>query len=119
MRPAGAPCEDICWFREEVRRGGRLREGPMHYPIKAQIHSDSGRSSKIITDREGIEAVVDVPGVGSLVLHVERRGWYSLWGRPEGDEAGEATRRELLVTGVIRADGILVDHPESGSTPRS
>ena len=38
--------------------------------LEAQLHSASGRSSKIIKDAEGIEAVVEVPGRGTLTLSV-------------------------------------------------
>ena len=91
-----------------------MREGPTHHeePVKAQLRSASGRSSNVIRDRETIEAVVEVPGVGKLVLHVDSRGAYSLRGRPEGDEADEATSQgDVLAVGVMGANGIVDDAP--------
>jgi hypothetical protein len=91
----------------------------MERQVRAQLRSDSGRSSKVINDREGIEAVVEVPGAGELVLRVDSAGGFSLRGRPEGDEAEEAkegARRDLLVVGVMSADRIVVVRPEGGST---
>jgi hypothetical protein len=67
--------------------------------VRAQLRSDSGRSSKVIKDGDGTEAVVEVPGVGELVLRVDSAGGFSLRGRPEGDDADEAdegVRRDLL-----------------------
>ena len=91
-----------------------MREGPTHHkePVKAQLRSASGRSSKVIKDRQAIEAVVEVPGVGRLVLHVDSRGTYSLRGRPEADEADEATSQgDVLAVGVLGANGIVDDAP--------
>ena len=87
--------------------------------MKAQLRSASGRSSKLIKDREAIEAVVEVPGVGRLVLHVDSGGGYSLRGRAEGDQADQAARRDLLAGGVMRADGIVDVRSEGGPTPPS
>ena len=86
--------------------------------MRAQLRSDSGRSSKVIKDREGIEAVVELPAAGELVLRVDSAGGFSVRGRPEGDEAKEANegaRRHLLVVGVMRADGIVAIRPEQSS----
>ena len=47
-----------------------MPEGPTHDPLKAQLRSDSGRSSKLIKDRQGIEAIV-----GCL----ERASWCCAW----------------------------------------
>ena len=91
-----------------------MREEPTHDPLKAQLRSASGRSSKVIKDHESIEGVVEVPGAGRLVLHVDRGGGYSLRGRPEGDEASS---RDLLVVGVLRPDGIVAVRPARGPTP--
>jgi hypothetical protein len=91
-----------------------MREGPTHHdePVKAQLRSASGRSSKVIRDREALEAVVEIPGAGRLVLHVDSRGAYSLRGRPEGDEADEATSQgDVLAVGVLGANGIVDDAP--------
>ena len=88
----------------------------MQPQVRAQLRSDSGRSSKVINDREGIEAVVEVPGAGELVLRVDSAGGFSLRGRPEGDEGDEGARRNLLAVGVMRADGIVAVRPEGEST---
>jgi hypothetical protein len=81
-------------------------------PKICQLRSASGRSSKMIKDRQAIEAVVEVPGAGRLVLRVDSAGGYSLRGRPEGKESGEAASRDLLVVGVMRADEIAALRPE-------
>ena len=83
--------------------------------MRAQLRSDSGRSSKVIKDCEGIEVVVEVPGAGRLVLRVDSGGGYSLRGRPEGDEADGAASRDLLAVGVMRAEGIVAVLPEQSS----
>jgi hypothetical protein len=77
--------------------------------VKAQLHSSSGRSSKIIRDHTQIETVVEVEGVGRLVLDVDSAGGYSLRAYPEGSEDPS---RDLLAVGVLKADGILAVHPE-------
>ena len=85
---------------------------PPHELVKAQLRSASGRSSKVIRDREALEAVVEIPGAGRLVLHVDSRGAYSLRGRPEGDEADEATSQgDVLVVGMMGAKEIVDDPP--------
>jgi hypothetical protein len=91
----------------------------MERHVRAQLRTDSGTSSKIIKDREGIEAVVEVPGAGTLVLRMDSSGGFSLQGRPEGDEADETARQDLLVVGVMSANGISSVRPEGGSTPPS
>jgi len=90
-----------------------MREEPTHDdPVKGQLRSALGRSSKVIKDREAIEAVVEVAGAGRLVLHVDSRGGYSLRGRPEGDEADEATSQgDVLVVGMMGAKEIVDDPP--------
>ena len=88
----------------------------MERRLRAQLNSASGRSSKVINDHEAIEAVVEVPGAGRLVLRVDSAGGYTLRGRPEGGEAEEAERRDLLAVGVVRADGIVAVRPEEGPT---
>jgi hypothetical protein len=77
--------------------------------VKAQLHSSSGRSSKIIRDHTQIETVVEVEGVGRLVLDVDSKGGYSLRAHPEGSEDPS---RDLLAVGVLKADGILAVRPE-------
>jgi hypothetical protein len=92
----------------------------MQRQVRAQLRSDSGRSSKVIKDREGIEAVVEVAGAGRLVLRVDSAGGFSVRGRPEGkeskegEEAGEGTRRDLIAVGVMRAEEIVAVRPEGG-----
>jgi hypothetical protein len=96
-----------------------MPEGPTHDPLKSQLRSDSARSSKVIKDRTGIEAVVEVPGAGRLVLRVDSAGGFSLRGRPEGyeaEEADEGARQDLLAVGVMRADGIVAVRLENGPT---
>jgi hypothetical protein len=77
--------------------------------MRAQLHSSSGRSSKIIRDHTQIETVVEVDGVGRLVLDVDSKGGYSLRAHPEGKEDPS---RDLLAVGVLKADGIVAIHPE-------
>jgi hypothetical protein len=92
-----------------------MPEGPTHDPLKAQLRSDSGRSSKVIRDREGIEVVVEVPGAGELVLRVDSAGGFSVRGRPEGQEGEQAkgaARQVLLAVGVMRAGRIVTVRPE-------
>jgi hypothetical protein len=77
--------------------------------LRAQLHSSSARSSKIIRDHTQIETVVEVEGVGRLVLDVDSRGGYSLRAYPEDSEDPS---RDLLAVGVVKADGIVAIHPE-------
>jgi hypothetical protein len=77
--------------------------------VSAQLHSSSGRSSKIIRDHTQIETVVEVEGVGRLVLDVDSKGGYSLRAHPEDSEDPS---RDLLAVGVLKADGIVAIHPE-------
>jgi hypothetical protein len=77
--------------------------------VKAQLHSSSGRSSKIIKDHTRIETVVEVAGAGRLILDVDNKGGYSLRAYPEGSEDPS---RDLLAVGVVRADGIVAIRPE-------
>jgi len=77
--------------------------------VRAQLHSSSARSSKILKDRTQIETVVDVEGVGRLVLDVDSAGGYSLRAYPEGSEDPS---RDLLAVGVVRAEGIVAVHSE-------
>jgi hypothetical protein len=77
--------------------------------VRAQLHSSSARSSKILKDHTHIETVVEVAGVGRLVLDVDSRGGYSLRAHPEGSEDPS---RGLLAVGVVHADGIIAIHPE-------
>jgi hypothetical protein len=84
--------------------------------VKAQLHSSSGRSSKLLKDPTRIETVVEVPGAGRFVLCVDDGGGYSLRAYPEG---GEAPKRDLLAVGVMRADGILAVHSDGLSAIQS
>jgi hypothetical protein len=77
--------------------------------VKAQLHSSSGRSSKIIKDHTRIETLVEVAGAGRLVLDVDSKGGYSLRAYLEGSEDPS---RDLLAVGVVRADGIVAIRPE-------
>jgi len=77
--------------------------------LRAQLHSSSGRSSKILRDRTQIETLVEVEGVGRLVLVVDSRGGYSLRAYAEGSEDQS---RDLLAVGVLKADEIVAIHPE-------
>jgi hypothetical protein len=54
--------------------------------------------------------VVDLEGVGRLVLGVEGAGGYSLRAYPED---GEEPGRDLLAVGVLRADRIVAIRPEA------
>jgi hypothetical protein len=99
---------------QAVPKFSRRKPGPKHDPLRAQLRSSSGRSSKVIKDRQAIEAVLEVPGAGTLVLRVDSAGGYSLRGRPEGDDADGGARRDLLAVGVMRVDGIVAVRPEGG-----
>jgi hypothetical protein len=81
----------------------------MERQVKAQLHASPSRSSKTLKDSTRIKAVVEVAGVGRLVLDVDSAGGYSLRACPE---ASEAPSRNLLAVGVLRADGIIAVHPE-------
>jgi hypothetical protein len=76
--------------------------------LTAQLRSSSGRSSKAIKDRTRVGAVVEVAGVGTLVLDVNSGGGYSLRAYPE---ASEDPSKDLLAVGVVRADGIVALDP--------
>ena len=93
----------------------------MERRLRAQLRASSGRSSKVINDREAIEAVVEVAGAGRLVLRVDSAGGVLIAGRPEGGEAEEAERRDPLAVGVVRAEGIVAVRPteEGPTTPPS
>jgi hypothetical protein len=92
-----------------------MPEGPTHDLLKAQLRAASGRSSKVIKDREAIEVLVEVSGRGTLVLRVDRGGGYSLRGRPAGKEAAEAKSQDLIAVGVVRAEEIVAIRPEESS----
>jgi hypothetical protein len=77
--------------------------------VRAQLHSSSGRSSKILRDHTQIETDVEVEGVGRLILDVDSKGGYSLRAYPEDSEDPS---RDLLAVGVVQADGIVAIRPE-------
>ncbi len=81
--------------------------------VSAQLHTSSAKTSKLMKDRESIEAVVDVSGKGTLTLCVDSGGGYSLRARPEGERA---PTRDLLAVGVLRADGVVSVLPEKASS---
>ena len=88
---------------------GNRRRTRMKPRVRAQLHSSSGRSSKIIKDHTHIGAVVEVAGVGRLVLDVNSGGGYSLRAYPEGNEDPS---RDLLAVGVVHADEVVAINPE-------
>jgi hypothetical protein len=70
--------------------------------LQAQLRAASGRSSKLIKDPDGIEAVVEVPSRGTLTLSVRRGGGYSLRANPgPDDQGGEAAGGDLVAAGVL------------------
>ena len=84
--------------------------------VRAQLYSSSGRSSKILKDYTHIGTVVEVAGVGRLVLDVNSGGGYSLRAYPEGNEdPSRDLLADLLAVDVVRAEGIVATHPEGFS----
>ena len=77
--------------------------------VRAQLHSSSARSSKILKDHTQVETVVEVAGAGRLVLDVDSKGGYSLRAYPEDSEDPS---RNLLAVGVVKADRIVAIHQE-------
>ena len=76
--------------------------------LAAQLRAASGRSSKLLKDAERIEAVVEVPGRGTLTLSVQSGGGYSLRVHPGTDNRGqEATGRDLVAVGVLGAEEVV------------
>ena len=80
--------------------------------VTAQLRSSSRRSSKAIKDPTHVGALVEVAGVGTLVLDVNSGGGYSLRAYPEGSEDPS---RDLLAVGVMHADEIVAINPEGVS----
>ena len=81
--------------------------------LQAQLRASSGRSSKLLKDPNGFEAVVEVPGRGALVLSVQSGGGFSLRARTETDEQGqEAAVGELVAVGVLGDEGVVSVVPE-------
>jgi len=76
--------------------------------VEAQLRSASGRSSKLIKDVDGIEAVVEVPGRGTLTLSVQCGGGYSLRVHPGTDDRRqEAAEHDLVAVGVLSAEEVV------------
>jgi hypothetical protein len=69
-------------------------------PVTAQLRSAAGRTSKVIKDRQRVEATVNVPGAGKLVLIVDSEGRYVLRTVSEGREASAGAQ---LASGEMRA----------------
>jgi hypothetical protein len=88
---------------------GSRRRTRMKPRVRAQLRSSSGRSSKLLRDHTQIETVVEVEGVGRLVLDVNSGGGYSLRAYPEGNEDPS---RDLLAVGVVHADEVVAINPE-------
>lgn len=81
--------------------------------LEAQLRAASGRNSKVIKDADGVEAVVEVPGRGTLTLSVRRGGGYSLRVHPGTDDRGqEAAGRDLVALGVLGAEDVVSVVPE-------
>ena len=82
--------------------------------LQAQLRAASGRSSKLLKDPDGFEAVVEVPGRGALVLSVRSGGGFSLRARAETDDRGqEASGGDYLVAvGVLGDEGVVSVVPE-------
>jgi hypothetical protein len=76
--------------------------------LQAQLRAASGRSSKLLKDPDGLEAVVEVPGRGALVLSVQSGGGFSLRARAETDDRGrEASGGKLVAVGVLGDEGVV------------
>jgi hypothetical protein len=73
-------------------------------PVRAQLRSASGRSSKVIKDRERVEVTVDVVGVGRLLLSVTSEGHYTLRASPQGEQVTTSSGISTpLAAGQIQA----------------
>jgi hypothetical protein len=76
--------------------------------LEAQLHAASGRASKLLKDADGIEAVVEVPGRGTLTLSVQSGGGYSLRARTETQKRGEEDAGgDLVAVGVLGPEGVV------------
>ncbi len=94
--------------KSEGGTDGRRAELPDNTHLEAQLRSTSGRSSKILKDAEGIEAVVEVPGRGTLTLSVQSGGGYSLRVHPLAEDRGtRAEGRDLVALGVLSAEEVV------------
>ena len=76
--------------------------------LQAQLRAASGRTSKLLKDPDGFEAVVEVPGRGTLILGVQSGGGYSLRARTETQNRGqEAAGGDLVAVGVLGPEGVV------------
>jgi hypothetical protein len=76
--------------------------------LQAQLRAASGRTSKLLKDPDGFEAVVEVPGRGALTLSVQNGGGYSLRARTETRNRGqEAAGGDLVAVGVLGPEGVV------------
>ena len=76
--------------------------------LEAQLHAASGRVSKLLKDADGIEAVVEVPGRGTLTLSVQSGGGYSLRACTETQNRGEEDAGgDLVAVGVLGPEGVV------------
>jgi hypothetical protein len=75
--------------------------------LAAQLDAASGRSSKVLKDAEGIEAVVEVPGRGTLTLSVRSGGGYSLHARTEKGPGETKPRVVLVAVGVLGSEEVV------------
>jgi hypothetical protein len=76
--------------------------------LEAQLRAASGRSSKLLKDPDGFEAVVEVPGRGALILSVQGGGGYALRARTETQNRGqEAAGGDLVAVGVLGPEGVV------------
>ena len=81
--------------------------------LEAQLIAASGRSSKLLKDPEGFEAVVEVPGRGALILSVKSGGGFSLRARAETDDRGqESVGGVLVAVGVLGDEGVVSVVPQ-------
>ncbi len=82
--------------------------------LQAQLRASSGRSSKLLKDPDGFEAVVEVPGRGALVLSVQSGGGFSLRARTETSDRGQeaAVGDYLVAVGVLGDEGVVSVVPE-------
>ncbi len=82
--------------------------------LEAQLRASSGRSSKLLKDPEGFEAVVEVLGRGALILSVRSGGGFSLRVRTETADRGQeaAGGENLVAVGVLGAEGVVSLVPE-------
>ena len=76
--------------------------------LQAQLRAASGRSSKLLKDPDGVEAVVEMPGRGALILSVLGGGGYSLRARTETQNPGQqAAGGDLVAVGVLGPEGVV------------